>query len=92
MRRAFLSNASSGEWQPAPSDMTVRKHLSATGYLRSDTASKMKVLKAMMRYSKDQTLPSLKTYNGLVWQINRSLTLEDPTRRELIDLFARLGR
>ncbi|CAE7476222.1 unnamed protein product [Symbiodinium natans] len=84
MRRAFLSSRGDGHWQPAPKDGAVRKVLTQGGYLPKTPACPEAVLLAKQRYSRKNMLPDMKTYNGYLWQIMRSINASDPSRRDAI--------
>ena len=84
LRRAFISNASSGNWQPPPKDADVVNLLVREGYLDGKPKSQHEKLRAMQCYSQRHDMPAMKTYLGFVWQLLRKINSTDPSRREVV--------
>ena len=82
---AFLSNLSSGFWQPPPDDSLARAALVKAGCLNATSEPPRKVLAAMQDYCKRRALPPMKTYNGYVWRILCHLNDDDPKRRDMLE-------
>ncbi|CAE6916829.1 unnamed protein product [Symbiodinium natans] len=79
--RAFLSSATSGQWQMAQGDAQVRRLLLKENLITAQSAPRAEMLEAMQRLSKKVGLPKRKTYNGVVWQILLHINQKDPLRR-----------
>ena len=89
LRSAFLTDLTA-QWHLAPVDSQIRTLLFQENYIRSETANKQKVVwKAMRKYARKGHLPGpdLKSYNGLVWRINRGIFMEkDPSKRSIVEV------
>ena len=86
LREAFLTNRNRPNWQTAPDDAMVRQLLVKMRLLRSVHTSREKVLKAMIRYSKQLPRQALTcTYAGLVWTILRyQVNTSEQRQRDVI--------
>ena len=88
LRSAFLADLTA-QWHLAPVDSQVRAFLLQENYIRSEKAGKQKVWKAMRKYARKGHLPGpdLKSYNGLVWRINRGIFMEkDPSKSSIVEV------
>ena len=84
LHQALMCGSLSGKWMKAPSDAPIKQLLVRRKLLETLHAPKIDVLTAMQAYAKEEHLPSMKNYNGCVWQIKRYLDPDNPTRRDLL--------
>lgn len=85
LRCAFRSNLSQARWKVAPSDSVIRRLLCKHGLLSNVHATAEDVLAAMTQYSLQHGLPTMRSYNGYVFRILRSLD-SNPTTTSLIEI------
>ena len=85
LRGAFLSHRTDAQWRTAPRDGEVRNLLQKHGFLTTAKAAPKDVFHAMTRYARKQYLPEMKTYNGLVFGIPRSMD-SSPTSSGTIEI------
>ena len=85
LRSALLSSRSSGQWQLPPSDIAVRKLLLRSNLVDKISASREQIMQAMRRLAAMNGLPTMKTYNGFLWQLLLTLNRNDPQRRDACD-------
>ncbi|CAE7879147.1 CAX4 [Symbiodinium necroappetens] len=85
LRCAFRSNLSQARWKVAPSDSTIRRLLCKQGLLSNVHTTSEDVLAAMTQYSLQHGLPTMRSYNGYVYRILRSLDCS-PTTTSLIEI------
>ena len=81
VRHALLSGA--GQWEVAPSDKNVKKMLLTLKLLDSEEDPPEQVFEAMKAYAQREELPSMKTYNGHIWQILHQRSAHHPDRRDV---------
>ena len=85
LRCAFRSNLTDARWRVAPSDDAIRRLLCKQGFLSNVNAAAEDVLAAMSEYSLQHGLPTMRSYNGYVFRILRSLD-SSPTTTSLIQI------
>ena len=84
LHKALMCGSLPGQWMKPPSDAKIKKLLVRGKLLDTLHVPKIDVLTAMQAYAKEKHLPSMKSYNGCVWQINNSLNSSNHTRRDLL--------
>ena len=91
LRSAFLSHATPDTWQvKSPTAVKpVVQILKKERILSADIDSECEysieeIFEAMKSYAKQQQLPVMQTFNGLVWSIVRQNNMS-PTRRQVVD-------
>ena len=84
LHRALMCGSLPGQWMKAPSDAYIRKYLVSRKLLDTVHEPKIDVLTAMQAFAREKHLPSMKSYNGCLWQINNFLNRDDPDRRDLL--------
>ena len=84
LHQALMCGRLPGTWTKAPLDDGVKQLLVSRNLLDEMHAPKMDVLTAMQVYAREKHLPSMKSYNGCVWQIKNYLNPDDPRRRDLL--------
>ncbi|CAJ1424501.1 unnamed protein product, partial [Effrenium voratum] len=82
LRMAFLANQC-GKWQ-LPSDRRLRHQLVRQKYLQHPGAEEEEVLQAMQDFSRKHGLPTMRTYNGYVFQLGSFMSRNDPSRRDIL--------
>ena len=88
LRLAFLSHQTPGEWQAMNNSSTARgsvlQILKKSQILSSTEDSIEDTFEGMKSYAKQQQLPVMRTFNGLVWTILRHKD-KSPTSRRMVD-------
>ena len=84
LHQALMCGRLPGAWMKAPSDASIKQFLVKRKLLDTLHAPKIDVLTAMQAFAREKHLPSMKSYNGSVWQINNYLHPGNPTRRDLL--------
>ena len=84
LHQALMCGSLPGQWMKAPSDVFIKRLLVSRNLLDTMHEPKIDVLTAMQAYAREKHLPSMKSYNGCVWQINNYLHRDDPSRRDLL--------
>lgn len=84
LHRALMCGSLPGQWMKAPSDAYIKRLLVSRKLLDTVHEPKIDVLTAMQTFAREKNLPSMKSYNGCVWQINNYVTADDPSRRDLL--------
>ena len=84
LHRALMCGSLPGQWMKAPSDASVKEFLVSRKLLDTVHEPKIDVLTAMQAFARKKHLPSMKSYNGCLWQINNFLNPDDPNRRDLL--------
>ena len=92
LHQALMCGSLPGQWMKAPSDAYIKKLLVSRKLLDTVREPKIDVLTAMQAYAREKHLPSMKSYNGCVWQINNFLKSDDPSRRDLLMPKSLLGK
>ena len=92
LHQALMCGSLPGQWMKAPSDAYIKKLLVSRKLLDTVREPKIDVLTAMQAYAREKHLPSMKSYNGSVWQINNFLKPDDPSRRDLLMPKSLLGK
>ncbi|CAE7541703.1 hypothetical protein AK812_SmicGene107 [Symbiodinium microadriaticum] len=83
LRSALRSNLTDARWRVAPSDSKIRQLLCKQGFLSNVNAVAEDVLRAMSQYSLLHGLPAMRSYNGYVFRILRSLDSSIGTTRPI---------
>ena len=83
LRSALRSNLTDARWRVAPSDSKIRQLLCKQGFLSNVNAVAEDVLRAMSQYSLQHGLPAMRSYNGYVFRILRSLDKSIGTARPI---------
>ena len=91
LRKAFVSNATTGMWQVADNSpnamepvLTVLKRAKVISF--HSKYSKEEMFEAMNLFVRQQQLPSMRTFNGLRWSILRhTANASDPSMRSVVD-------
>lgn len=82
INQTLVSGQVPGTWSLAPSDLNVRQKLVAEHYLGNEKEPRETVFLGMKDYSNRHGLPSRRTYNAHVWQINNCIKGPHPSRRD----------
>ncbi|CAE7648417.1 unnamed protein product [Symbiodinium sp. CCMP2456] len=80
LRHAFLSNYTQGRWVVAPKDTEVRQTLCKHGFLTNIQAPQAEALQAMQSFVRSRGLREMRSYNGLVFNIQQHIYNKDPDR------------
>lgn len=84
LHQALMCTSLPGQWMKAPPDAFIKQHLVSRKFLDTVHEPKIDVLTAMQAFAREKHLPSMKSYNGCVWQISNYLNTDQPTRRDLL--------